>query len=148
MNSVATTLVTDCLRPLLKLASERKFLRLAQFITVGLGLAGTAAAISFVDPDIRSLFDQFVKVIGLFMGVLGGLFVLGAVFPRANTLGAWLGALAGTTTMFCIWQFTGIQGYLYTIVGIVTCVVVGCLGSYLGPAPQGTERLTIRSLRA
>lgn len=143
MNSVATTLVTDCVKPLATAFSEELLLRIAQGLTVCLGIAGTALAISFVDPDIRSLFDQFIKVIGLFMGILGGLFVLGAFFPRANAMGAWVGAIVGSLTMICVWQFTALNGYIYTAVGIGTCVAAGLCGSLLLPAPKGVSHLHV-----
>lgn len=129
MNSVATTLLTDCIQPWRPNVSERTWLRVARVLTVLVGIAGTWIALAFVDPGIRSLFDQFIKVIGLFMGVLGGLFVLGTCFPRANTRGAWAGVVCGATIMIFVWKFTSIQGYLYTAIGITTCVVVGVLCS-------------------
>lgn len=143
MNSVATTLVTDCIRPFQTRLSERTLLRLAQLLTVVLGAAGTLLALSFVNPDIRSLFDQFIKVIGLFMGVLGGLFILGVLFPRANTLGAWIGAISGATVMLVVWKFTTIHGYLYTVIGIATCVTCGLLGSLAAPKPEKIEQLCL-----
>jgi len=43
--------------------------RLATFLV---DILGTALGLVFVDPNIRSLFDAFIKAIGLLMGVLGG----------------------------------------------------------------------------
>jgi SSS family solute:Na+ symporter len=143
MNSVATTIVTDFVRPLKMVATEHAYLRFAQALTVCLGIAGTGLGLYFVDPAIRSLFDQFIKVIGLSMGVLGGLFVLGVVFPRANTTGAWFGVLAGSCTMYCVWQFTTIHGYLYTAIGMVVCTSVGRLASMLAPPPRLAPGLTL-----
>ncbi|MCR9296753.1 MAG: sodium:solute symporter, partial [bacterium] len=143
MNSVATTLVTDCFRPLLGRWNEHAFLRLAQTLTVLLGIAGTWLAVSFVDPEIRSLFDQFIKVIGLFMGVLGGLFVLGAVFRRANAVGAWCGACAGAMSMYAIWKYTAVNGYLYTAIGILVCVSVGLAASFMALPPKDVEGLCL-----
>lgn len=77
MNSTATTVVTDFARPLELCGTERGYLRWARAVTVLMGVLGTLLGLVFVDPQIRSLFDAFIKVIGLFMGVLGGLFVLG-----------------------------------------------------------------------
>lgn len=144
MNSVATTLVTDCIRPLKPTIGERKLLFVAQMLTVILGIAGTSLALAFISPDIRSLFDQFIKVIGLFMGVLGGLFVLGVCFPRANTVGAWVGTLVASGTMIYVWTATTVNGYLYTLIGIITCVVVGRLSSSFARPPQSIEAFTIQ----
>ncbi|RMF40851.1 MAG: sodium:solute symporter [Planctomycetota bacterium] len=136
MNSVATTLVTDWIRPAWNDSTEHGLLRIAQVLTALLGAAGTLVALLFVDPDIRSLFDQFLKVVGLFMGVLGGLFLLGAFFPRANSLGAWCGAASGLVAMLVAALFTNLNGYLYPAMGIGVCVVVGACASRLGPPPD------------
>ncbi|MEM7477932.1 MAG: kelch repeat-containing protein [Planctomycetota bacterium] len=145
MNSVATTLLTDCLSGPTSNLSDKGRLRLAQILTVLLGVAGTAIALFFVNPEIKSLFDQFLKVIGLFMGVLGGLFVLGVLFHRPNTLGAWTGAIAGNVVLFCVWKYTNVNGYLYALIGIVTCVVVGYLASLLRAPKPGVEDLCVGS---
>ena len=76
MNSTATTIVTDFMRPFNACKSERGYLNAARLFTFLIGVVGILFALVFVNPEIKSLFDAFIKVIGLFMGVLGGLFVL------------------------------------------------------------------------
>jgi len=129
MNSMATTLVSDFLRPGGRITSDGQALNAARILTALSGLAGTALALLFIKPDMRSLFDAFIKVIGLFMGVLGGLFMLGMLTRRANTQGATAGIVAGSGTMLYLWLFTSINGYLYTAIGITTCMVIGYLVS-------------------
>ncbi|MCA9217515.1 MAG: sodium/solute symporter [Planctomycetales bacterium] len=147
MNSTATAIVTDFLRPANVCANESGYLRSARGLTLLMGVAGTLIALIFVDPDIRSLFDAFIKVIGLFMGVLGGLFVLGATTIRANSIGALTGAVLGATTMFCLWKFTAVNGYFYTTSGITSCFVVGYSVSMLTGRPkQDLSGLTIHTL--
>ena len=136
MNSTATAIVTDFLRPANVFQGETGYLGAARALTLLMGVAGTLIALFFVDPAIKSLFDAFIKVIGLFMGVLGGLFVLGALTTRANGFGALSGALVGAGVMFCLWKFTPINGYLYTTIGILTCVIVGYGASLLKQPPQ------------
>ncbi|WP_339742587.1 sodium/solute symporter [uncultured Rubinisphaera sp.] len=131
MNSTATTIVTDFMRPFNACKTERGYLISARTITFLMGVAGTSLGLIFVDPEIKSLFDAFIKIIGLFMGVLGGLFVLGAMTRRANSFGALAGAFAGTVFMFYLWRFTKINGFLYTASGITVCVTVGYLASFL-----------------
>lgn len=131
MNSTATTVVTDFMRPFDACRDERGYLLSARVITFAMGVLGTLLGLIFIDPEIKSLFDAFVKVIGLFMGVLGGLFVLGAMTRRANSVGAMTGALIGTLAMFLLWQYTSVNGYLYTACGISTCVIVGYAASFL-----------------
>ena len=125
MNSTSTTVVTDFLRPLNLFQNDLGYLRAARILTFGIGVMGTLIGLLFVNPEIKSLFDQFIKVIGLFMGVLGGLFVLGAMTKRANGPGAFVGALVGAFAMYLVWQYTAINGYLYTAIGIAVCFIVG-----------------------
>ncbi|MFY9253684.1 MAG: sodium/solute symporter [Fuerstiella sp.] len=148
MNSTSTTIITDFMRPFNTCQSEDGYLKAARIITFLMGVLGTVLALFFVDPDIRSLFDAFMKVIGLFMGVLGGLFVLGAMTRRANSFGAMCGAAAGTAVMFWLWQFTRVNGYLYTASGIVSCVTAGYLASVLKTEPdRDLHGLTIFTIK-
>lgn len=147
MNSTATTIVTDFMRPYRMCQTEHGYLNAARFFTFAIGLLGMLFGLVFVNPDIKSLFDAFIKVIGLFMGVLGGLFLLGALTRRANGTGALTGALVGATVMFLLWRFSPLNGYLYTFSGVSTCFVVGYAVSFCGQPPdQSLEGLTIHSL--
>ncbi|MDH3583951.1 MAG: sodium/solute symporter, partial [Phycisphaerae bacterium] len=129
MNSTATTVVTDFMRPFGTCQSERGYLVSARIITFVMGLLGTLLGLFFIDPQIKSLFDAFIMVIGLFMGVLGGLFVLGVLTRQANAFGALTGALFGAAVMLYLWLFSDVNGYIYTAAGIITCVLVGYLAS-------------------
>ncbi|WP_168566350.1 sodium:solute symporter family transporter [Crateriforma spongiae] len=147
MNSTATAVVTDFMRPRQFCRSEAGYLAAARWCTFLIGVVGTLLAMVFVDPEIKSLFDTFLRVIGVFMGVLGGLFVLGALTRRANAIGAMIGALVGATVMFCLWKFTQVNGFLYTATGITSCVVVGMLSSLVFQRPvQDLTGLTIYTM--
>lgn len=149
MNSTATTVVTDFIRPLNLVHTERGYLRAARAMTLLLATAGTLLGLMFVDPAIRSLWDQFIGVIGLFMGVVGGLFLLGMLTRRANGIGAIGGAACSAMVMVATWQFTEVQGFLYAFIGITTCFVIGYLLSRLTPSPPDTaiDGLTVYSLK-
>ncbi len=149
MNSTATTIVTDFMRPLNLCKSERGYLNAARFWTLAVGVIGTLLGLVFVNPEIKSLFDTFIIVIGLFMGVLGGLFVLGALSQRANATGAMIGAIVGAGVMFSMWKFTAVNGYLYTASGITCCVTVGYIASLaFGKPVKNLTGLTIYTLLA
>ncbi len=136
MNSTATTVVTDFLRPARACRSEAGYLSLARWLTVAFGLAGTALAVVFIDPSIRSLFDAFITVVGLFMGVLGGLFALGMLTRTASAAGSLVGVVAGAGVMFALPFVSRINGYLYTAIGIAVCFAVGWLASLALPADR------------
>lgn len=147
MNSTATTIVTDFMKPFAVCDSDAGYLKAARWLTLSLGILGTALALVFVDPNIRSLFDQFLKIIGLFMGVLGGLFVLGVFSTKANSIGALSGAFVGAAVMFFTWKYTPVSGYLYSAIGIATCVVFGYVVSMITPQPvRNIDGLTVFTL--
>jgi SSS family transporter len=158
MNSGATTIVTDFLRPANICKTEGGYLWLARLITLLMGVCGTAAGLLFIHPEIKSLFDQFIAILGLFLGVLAGLFALGATTRRANGPGSLVGAVTAIMAMIMIvfasrdqpffgfdvrqWlDSTGckiyrVSGYLYAFVGIAICYSVGYVASGLLPARQ------------
>ncbi len=144
MNSTATAVVTDFLRPFKACKSERGYLNAARALTLAFGIAGTLIGLVFVDPNIKSLFDEFLKVIGLFMGVLGGLFALGMLTRRANGPGALVGVVAGAGVMFALPLLTEINGYLYAAIGIACCFAIGYIVSVFIPTvPRDLEGLTL-----
>lgn len=133
MNSTATTVVTDFMRPFSVLKTERGYLNAARTLTLVMGVLGTLAGLIFISPDIRSLMSEYFKVIGMFMGALGGLFILGVMTKRANGLGALIGILLGVGVMIAVWQLTTINGYLYATIGIASCLVLGYAASFVTP---------------
>lgn len=136
INSIATTLVTDFVRPFNWVKTEQGYMRAAQWLTFIIGVLGTMVGLVFIDPAIRSLMDTYFIIIGMFMGALGGLFVLGVVTQRANTVGAIAGLSVGVSIMVLCWKFNLANGYLYCTIGIVSCVVVGYVFSLIFPAAK------------
>jgi Na+/proline symporter len=147
MNSTATAVVTDFMRPIRAAHTEQGYLRWARLLTFLFGAAGTLLGLLFVDPDKRSLFDEFLWVIGMFMGVLGGLFLLGILTRRANGLGGLAGALSGTLATVLLKTCTQVNGYIYATVGIFVCFVVGYLVSLMVPGKQANNDLTIYAFK-
>lgn len=144
MNSTAAIVVTDFVRPFHVFSNEKSYLHVGKGLTVLLGVAGILLGLVFIDPSIRSLFDQFIAVIGLVMGVLGGLFCLGIFTRRANARGAMTGALFGTVCVTTVALLTPVQGYLYAMIGIVSCFTSGYLASLLFPSNSSSlDGLTI-----
>ncbi|GAA4436231.1 sodium:solute symporter family transporter [Bremerella cremea] len=144
MNSSATTIIVDFLRPLDLCTTEVGYLRAARACTLIIGTVGTMLGLMFVHPGIRSLFDAFIMILGLFMGILGGLFLLGALTRRANQWGAMVGAIAGTLSMLVIWRYTPMHGYFYPAASVSICFVMGYLASFLrGGQPRDLAGLTI-----
>lgn len=147
MNSIATTLVTDFVRPFNLVTTEAGYMRAARWLTFLMGALGTVAGLIFIDPEIRSLMNAYFKVIGMFMGALGGLFVLGVLSKRANATGAMIGILSGVGMMFWAWQAGWANGYLYATIGIVSCLIVGFVASLFSPNHKDIAGLTLSTMK-
>jgi SSS family solute:Na+ symporter len=147
MNSIATTVVTDFMRPFNMFGTERGYLNAARVMTVTMGVIGTLAGLLFISPEIRSLMEEYFKVIGMFMGALGGLFVLGMTSRRANGWGALLGVFAGVSVMVTVWLMEWADGYIFATIGILTSVVVGYMASLVLPSDkQDLTGLTLHTI--
>ena len=147
INSMSTALVTDFVRPLDWIRTERGYLRLARILTVALGVFGVLLALLFASSDIKSLWDQFMKILGLFGGSMCGLFCLGIFTTRTNGRGAIIGALAGAVGLFLIQRYTDVHLLLYALVGIGGCCVAGYLASFaFAPMKKSIAGLTIHTL--
>ncbi len=133
LNSVAAALVTDFYARFRPRSSEAVRLKLARWLTAGLGAAATAASIALATFDIGSLWDAFQGMMGLLGGGLAGLFALGIFFKRANGRGAMTGAVASVVILYWVQQHTELHFFLYGAVGVLSCVAVGVLASSLLP---------------
>ncbi|MCL4693261.1 MAG: sodium/solute symporter [Candidatus Hydrogenedentes bacterium] len=132
LNSVAAVVVTDFYKPLVRGANERIAFILARWITVLIGALGTGTALlmTFME-DIGSVWEHYMKLIGLFGGGLAGLFALGIFTRRATGAGALMGAAAGAVVLYFVQSQSNLSFLLYSTVGIVTSFVVGYLASFL-----------------
>lgn len=148
LNSMATALVTDFYQRTKPGVSDADVLRWAQRLTVIGGIIGTGLALYLARLQTASLWDMFMKLIGLTGGALAGLFALGIFTTRANGRGALVGAAASVIVLYLVQQHTAISFFLYGGTGILTCFAVGYLASLVIPDPvKSLDGLTISTLR-
>ena len=146
INSVAAAVVHDYYRRLIPQSTGQQRLRLAQRLTLGLGLLATVIGLLMASVEIKSLFDLFLELLGLFGGSLAGLFALGIFTRRANGPGALVGAGASVVVLFLVSNFTQAHFFLYAGIGILTCCAVGYVASLAISRDEGNlEGLTIYS---
>ena len=147
VNSVAAVITTDFVRRFRPNAGEKRMLRLAQALTVAIGVVGTALALVLATWNIKSQYVFFLTVLGLFTGGLAGLFVLGIFTRRATAWGSILGAAASAGVMAVAQVRPGwvpVHGLLYGVLSLGVCVVVGYLASLALPGrPKSQAGLTI-----
>jgi len=147
MNSASTALVTDFYRRFKTTVDEHHCLKLARWLTVVLGVFGTAIALIMSGIEIKSVFDQFNKILGLFGGGLAGVFLLGAFSKRANGRGVLVGLIVTSILIWYIQSYTEIHYFLYATIGIFSCCIVGLVASLIIPGKtKNIEGLTVYSI--
>jgi Na+/proline symporter len=144
MNSIATAIVTDFYARFTVSATEEKKMRLARRLTLWLGVAGTVAALLMATFEIKSLWDLFLQVLGLFGGGLAGVFALGIFTRRAHGTGALVGVIASAVVLVLVQRYTRVHFFLYGAIGLLTCFGMGYLASRRLPATaKPLEGLTV-----
>lgn len=133
MNSVATAVTTDFFRRFKPEASDHSSLVVARYVTVIIGVLGTTFALLMVSWDIKSLWDHFNVIVGLFVGGLGGIFLLGMFTKNANGIGAFIGLVFSAVTQYLIKEYTDLNFLLYAASGLCTAVMTGYIFSVIIP---------------
>ncbi len=147
LNSAVAALVCDFYKRFKPHSTAPVRLRLAKWLTVGLGFLATAIGLLMATIEIASLFDFFLELLGLLGSSLAGLFALGIFTRRAHSTGALIGACTSAVVLYLVSAFTTIHFFLYASIGILTCFVVGYIMSNLLPNPRvQLDGLTIYTL--
>ncbi|NQU25131.1 MAG: sodium/solute symporter [Candidatus Nealsonbacteria bacterium] len=149
MNSVSAAFTTDFYQRFGKNISQTRALTVARLVTVLIGVLGTGFALWMAaQPNIKSLWDEFSKYIGLFGGGLGGLFLLAIFTTRTNGTGALVGIIGSGILQFFIKQYVPLHPWAYSVTGIVSCFVIGYLASaVVGTRGRDLSGLTLFTLQ-
>lgn len=147
MNSAATAFVTDIYRKAVPGRDGAGLLRVARLSTFVLGAVGIGFALMMASWEIKSLWDEFSKILGILLGGLGGLFLLGLVTRRANSFGALCGIAASIVVQIVVARGGYVNLLLYSTTGFISCFIVGYAASWLVPSGKNTDPLTIYGIR-
>ena len=130
MNSAATAYSVDIH---FRFGWSKKYdqLRLARIFTLIIGLSGISFAVLMAGWDVKSLWDEFQKILGLVLGGLGGLFLLGLLTRRANGPGAVAGILGSILVQVWVSKTQPVHLLLYAGTGFISCFVIGYLSSLI-----------------
>ena len=143
IHSITTAVTTDFFRRFQPDREEKHWLSLARRIVLILGILGTASAMLISTLDLRELWSLFLDITGLFLGTLGGLFILGVFTRRTTPVHAWIGALASAAALAYCTFFTSINGLLFGAIGTLTCVGMGWLSSWIVRRKQKKDVLEV-----
>ncbi len=136
MNSISTVITTDFYRQFRPHSSDKQRFNFARLATLVLGLAGIAIAIGLVYLQNPSIWDQYLKLTGMFGGCLAGLFVAGIFFKKITGGGVLAGFLLSAGLLYFVQAGGWVHFFLYPGVGIVGCVGFGLLLSPLFPGKK------------
>ena len=106
-------------------------LKMARWTTLCIGVMGILFALFMATADIKSLWDQFNKILGLIFGSLGGVFMLGLLTKKANTKGVLIGIVVSFTIQLIISFQQSVHLLMYAATGMISCFISGYFGSLL-----------------
>ena len=96
---------------------------------------GGAFALVLANMDIGSIYDQFLKFLGVLTGGLACLFLMGRFMPFVNGRGAFAGLVANYVVSFSLDLLPLANKphiLLYGAFGMVACLIVSSLASLAG----------------
>jgi len=135
LNSVSTAFCNDFYKRFNPKGSDKNLLKVARIATVAIGIFGIIFALWMANSNIKSLWDQFYKFLGLFTGGLGGMFLLGMLTKSANSNGVILGLVLSAVVTWAVSMYSDINFLMYSLIGMVSCYVFGYLFSFLFKKP-------------
>ncbi len=124
LNSLSTATVVDFYRRYARReGSDAHFLAVSKWATALWG--GFACVVATYAASLGSLIEVVNRFGSYFYGSILGVFLL-AMIPRARAVGAFVGLIAGMTTVALVsWQVPSIAFLWHNVTGAVTVVVVG-----------------------
>jgi solute:Na+ symporter, SSS family len=142
-NSSASSMMSDWLGRWLPKTDERNGLRMARLLTIASAVvhAGVAIAVTHIEKQ-KAVVDLVLTIAGFAIGLLLGLYALGRFSQRITERTALISFMLGTIIMCCVWLFTPINGWWYTLVGSSTIAIIGfILSAVLDPPLTTTSEL-------
>lgn len=146
LNSTSTVLVTDFYRRFHPHPNDIQALRLGKILTLAVGLIATLLALLMASMANESLFDQTLKIIGLFGGGLGGMFLIGMLTTRTSAGAVLVGFICSAAMQFYVNRYTDLSFLLYMFTGMATCIAVSYLSSFILPERKPLNGLTVHTV--
>ena len=136
MNSVAILFTEDFYAKLKKNISDRERLRTMRLASLAAGTVATLCALYMATMNLRSLFQTWNELFAMLGGGFLGVYILGTYTRRANSIGAFSGALASIGVALWLKYGTAVHWYFYTPGAVIACVVIGYAVSLGTPRPR------------
>ena len=149
INSAATAFTTDFFTRFKKEVSDHQALKVAKISTVIIGLTGIVFSIMLAEMNIKTVFDHFMKIVGIITSGLGGLFLMGIFFKRISGQAALIGLAISYLVLFAVnfgWVDIKLHLLTYGLIGLVSCVIAGLAASFILPNKKDLSGLCLGSL--
>lgn len=132
LNSVATSWTLDIQTIFSKDLDFKTQTKIAQYISLGVGIASILISIILANGEIKSAYEWFNSFMGLVLGVLAGIFVLGAFSKNATKLGAYSGFFVSAVAVVLLkYNVPDVTSWSYSLISITTSVIVGQIVSLI-----------------
>jgi Na+/proline symporter len=133
LNSLSTATVMDFYKRWARPeATDAHYLTVAKIAT---GLWGLfACGIAVWAAELGSLIEVVNRFGSFFYGSILGVFILAVGVPRATANGAFVGLIAGMSSVAWAASFTDVAFLWHNVIGVVAAVVVGLAVSLVDPA--------------
>lgn len=129
INSICTVCVNDIYGRFAGKYDDLKALRMAKIITVLMGILGTFIAILIASAGIKTMIDVYYQYVIIFMGCIGGIYMLGFFTTRGNSMGAVVGFLAASGVLIYVKFQTGLIFFTYGLIATSVGLIVGYFAS-------------------
>ena len=129
MNSGASSYLNDFHKRLF--GKKENDLKSAKYSTLVIGFVGILFAWLLASYEIKSLWDEFNKILGLVIGSLGGVFLLGILTKKANSYGVLIGFFITVVIQIIVSYFDFIHLLLYSATGVISCFILGYIFSFI-----------------
>lgn len=135
LNAVASSWTLDIQARLSKkeLSFESQT-KIGQYVSLAVGVFAIIVSMVLANGGVKSAYEWFNGFMGLVLGILIGMFILGAFTKLANTFGAVVAFVAATGVMVYIKYFVSAEAvsiWAYSIISIGVSLVVGIPASFL-----------------
>ena len=142
INSIATVITSDFIKPLGKIErAEKYYVQLARILTIIFGIAATAMA--FYASTIEHIIKAWSTVLGLFAGPILAIFLLGILTRRASFTGWLIGMFVAIFVTAWVQNFTEVHWVYYFPLCFMISFIGGYIASILIKGPLADSRYTI-----
>tara|TARA_R110002020_G_scaffold184120_1_gene380940 strand:- start:25131 stop:27611 length:2481 start_codon:yes stop_codon:yes gene_type:complete len=131
LNSVSTAFCNDFYKHYRPDTADVRLLKIARWTTLVTGVLGVLLALWMANSNIKSLWDQFYRFLGLITGGLGGMFLLGIVTKKANAKGTLIGVFISAVFIWYLSSFTKVNFLMYSFFGLASCFLTGYVFSLI-----------------